>query len=511
VAAAPDHGRGEGHDAARLLVALPGPLRPPLTWIAGRPVGRILFRTTSGLVAVQIFDRAMTLAAQAFTSLFPILIMVGAIFGADQVAEFASLARMPESSRYLIQETLSDRGPGAFGVAGVLVVLLSSTGLARALARAYASVWEVSGMPSGVRAGWRWLLAVLLVAALLVGTRLAGWLTAGLSQPRLWYGALLLAADCAAAVLLPALLLGRAVPVRMLLPGGLAFALVMLAVRPAGTVYLPRALQTSHDRFGTIGLAFTYIGWLYVMAFCLLVTTVLGAVVARDDSAVGRLFHASHAPAPATGPATTGTPEPHREVATPMDMTPDSTVTPLPAVLRGRHWLQLAAGILAIAVGVTAIAWPSATVQVLGVLFGLNLLVTGAIRAGLLLFVPGYPLLYRVVGIVFGVLTAIVGILCLRNVTASVVLLVVVVAIGWILDGLVSIVLAVGRGGEHGGSGWGVATGLALVLAAVALLVWPKVGLTTLVAIGATVLIFVGIGQVVSALGGMREERRAPA
>jgi membrane protein len=49
-------------------------------------------------------------------------------------------------------------------------------------------------------------------------------------------------------------------------------------------------LQSSADRYGTIGVAFTYIGWLYVLAFCLLMTAILGQVVAQDEGALGRLI-----------------------------------------------------------------------------------------------------------------------------------------------------------------------------------------------------------------------------
>ncbi|PRY30851.1 membrane protein [Pseudosporangium ferrugineum] len=259
------------------------------TRIARCSAGRILLRTASEMIRVQIFDRAMTLAAQAFTSLFPLLIMVGVVLGAKQVERFASLARLPASSQHLLDETLTDRGLSAFGVAGIVVILLSSTGVARALARAYGSVWEVPRLPRGPRAAWRWLFAVLVLVALLIGTRLSGAFTSGLPRPGLWSAVLLLPADVAAGVLLPAVLMHRAVPIRPLVPGGVAFALVMLAVRPTGAVYLPRALRASDDRYGTIGLAFTYIGWLYVMAFCLLMTAVLGQVVARDDSLAGRL------------------------------------------------------------------------------------------------------------------------------------------------------------------------------------------------------------------------------
>jgi uncharacterized membrane protein HdeD (DUF308 family) len=177
-------------------------------------------------------------------------------------------------------------------------------------------------------------------------------------------------------------------------------------------------------------------------------------------------------------------------------------------VLEHRYWLRLLVGLLAIGVGAAAFAWPSATVQVIGILFGLNLLVTGLVRASLLLFVPGYPPLYRVLGIVFGVLTAIVGIVCLLNVRGSVMLLLVVVAVGWLLDGVVEIFLAVGNPEESGG-GWRIGTGLALLVGALAVLVWPELGLATFVAIGATVLVFVGTCQVISAVGNMRASRRA--
>ena len=186
----------------------------------------------------------------------------------------------------------------------------------------------------------------------------------------------------------------------------------------------------------------------------------------------------------------------------------DPAVPRFPPITRNRHWLELCLGVLAIGTGIAAFAWPSATIQVVAVLFGLNLLVTGLIRAGLLLFVPGYPLLYRLLGITFGMLTAIVGILCLRNITGSVKLLVVVIAIGWLLDGLVELFLAVGSPKEPG-SGARVATGVLMILGAIAILVWPKIGLGTFIFIGATVLIFVGAGHVISAVGGLRADHRS--
>ncbi|GAB1642213.1 HdeD family acid-resistance protein [Krasilnikovia sp. MM14-A1259] len=184
----------------------------------------------------------------------------------------------------------------------------------------------------------------------------------------------------------------------------------------------------------------------------------------------------------------------------------DSAVLGYPAIPEHRDWLRLTVGVFALMVGVAAFAWPDATVRVIGFLFGLNLVLTGSIHAVLLLFVPGYPMLFRVLGITFGVLTALVGILCLRNITASLALLLVIVAIGWLLDGLVQIFMAIGRSAE-GARGWRITSGVIMVLGAVAVLVWPHIGLATFVFVGATILVFVGIAQVVIAIAGMRAAR----
>ena len=274
---------------ARVLTIAPR-LRPPIAWLARGLVGRLLLHTAAGLVRVQIFDRAMTLAAQTFTSIFPLIILFGTVAGRGRSTSLAELAHLPDASRKVIDDALSQSGFSAFGVLGGLIVLLSSTSLARALTRAYAVIWSVRQAPAGPAAAWRGLIAVVTLALFAVGTRLLGWLTGGFPLPHLSAAALLLMTDCAVAIVVPRLLLGRAVPVRMLLPGGLAFGAVMLIVRPAGSVYLPRALDTSADRYGTIGVAFTYIGWLYVVAFGLLVAVVFGEVVARDEGVLGRFF-----------------------------------------------------------------------------------------------------------------------------------------------------------------------------------------------------------------------------
>ncbi|HYN96550.1 MAG TPA: YhjD/YihY/BrkB family envelope integrity protein [Pilimelia sp.] len=264
------------------LSAVPARLRPRAAPLLGHRIGQLLLHTVRELLRVQIFDRSMTLAAQAFTSVFPILIMLGALFGQRIRASLADTVHLPEATQHLFQEALRSSGMNSFGALGCLIVLLSATGLARALTRAYAAVWEVRGTPHGPAALWRWLVTVLALVLLMVGTRAIGATTAGLPLPHVLTGAILFVADCGLTVLVPRLLLGRCVPLRKLLAGGCAYALFMLALRPAGGLYLPRSLRVSEERYGTIGLAFTYISWLYVLSFALLVSAVVGRVL-NDD------------------------------------------------------------------------------------------------------------------------------------------------------------------------------------------------------------------------------------
>jgi uncharacterized membrane protein HdeD (DUF308 family) len=169
-------------------------------------------------------------------------------------------------------------------------------------------------------------------------------------------------------------------------------------------------------------------------------------------------------------------------------------------------WLSGLLGLAAIAIGIAALTWPGATLRVAGFLFGLNLLVTGLVRAVLCLVVSGYPVLYRLLGVVFGVLTAVVGVICLRNVFASAVLLMVFVAIGWIFDGVVEIAVAL-AGAEDPLRRWRITAGVLYVATAVVVLVWPALSLKAFLSVGAVALIVIGVAQVAITIGSARAAR----
>jgi membrane protein len=74
-------------------------------------------------------------------------------------------------------------------------------------------------------------------------------------------------------------------------------------VRPASSAFLPRALDVSADRYGTIGVAFTYIAWLYAISFCFLVAALVGQVIATDQGWFGRWIRGGEDSRPRVSPS----------------------------------------------------------------------------------------------------------------------------------------------------------------------------------------------------------------
>jgi uncharacterized membrane protein HdeD (DUF308 family) len=161
----------------------------------------------------------------------------------------------------------------------------------------------------------------------------------------------------------------------------------------------------------------------------------------------------------------------------------------------------------AVALAGATLAWPAVTVPVLGVLFGLNLLITGSVRAVLMTFAAvAYPVPYRIVAAVLGALTAVLGVLCLRDVQAAAVLLALVAGIGWLLGGVTDLVL--GRAGDAVAlSGWRLGIGTAAALAAIGVLVWPSLTLAGLVPVAAVLFLIAAAVELGAALIALRRRR----
>jgi membrane protein len=276
--------------AERILGLLPARLRGPVEWSLSRWPGRIGLRSAASCIRIELFDRSMTIAGQFFTSVFPILVTVAVWFGSNDSNRIADALNMPEQSRNVLDEALDTPTAASFGVISVLIVLISATSLSRALTRAVAAIWTLERPKSTLASAWRWLAAVLTLALSLVVVRSLGSFLKDVPPPVLWRAVAAFAVDVAMATFVPWILISGAVPPRRLLPGAVLFAAVMMAVRPASAIWLPHALDVSANRYGSIGVAFTYLAWLYVVSFCFLATAVLGQVITTDSGWLGRFI-----------------------------------------------------------------------------------------------------------------------------------------------------------------------------------------------------------------------------
>jgi uncharacterized BrkB/YihY/UPF0761 family membrane protein len=280
---------GMTEDQLALLDRLPPRIAALLAWMMEHWPGRVALRVAAGLRRIQVFDRAMTIAAQLFTSVFPILIMATAFFGKHQVSSaVSSIGDLPKETQDLIDEVAGGSDAATFGLLGVLVVLVSATSLSRALIRAYDAVWMHGRTRSQLNQAWRWFVAVVgLALAVGVTQKLAAALES--IPPRDWWATLLVAvANLGIATLVPWLLMAGRVPVRWLFPGGLLYAVGMLLAHPVSTRYLSASIEVSAARFGSIGVAFTYLTYLYIIAWWLLATAVVGQVLVADEGQVGQ-------------------------------------------------------------------------------------------------------------------------------------------------------------------------------------------------------------------------------
>lgn len=77
------------------------------------------------------------------------------------------------------------------------------------------------------------------------------------------------------------------VPLRALLPGAVLTGVFCGVVAQVGRVIMGPSLAASEERYGVIGVAFTYLGFLYVVSLSLIATSVIGAVLVRGNNRLG--------------------------------------------------------------------------------------------------------------------------------------------------------------------------------------------------------------------------------
>jgi uncharacterized membrane protein HdeD (DUF308 family) len=172
----------------------------------------------------------------------------------------------------------------------------------------------------------------------------------------------------------------------------------------------------------------------------------------------------------------------------------------------GRHWgWVLSFGIITTLAGIVVLAWPGATLLVIAVLFGVQLIIAGIFR-----FVAAFATDdagggTRVLLALLGVLSIIIGLWAVRHVLLTLLALILLLGIFWVVNGTIELFTALSHQGMPQ-RGWTAAMGVLSILAGIVVLVYPGESLFTLsIVLGIWLLIF----GLMEAMAGFRLRRLA--
>ncbi|MEU1271120.1 YhjD/YihY/BrkB family envelope integrity protein [Streptomyces sp. NPDC005799] len=255
----------------------------------------VITHLLSHLISVNVLDSATRLAAQTFLTAVPLLFVVASIAPPalrDQLVNslhdaFGLSGSANAELSKAVQGTgaPSDELRQTTGVIGGLMVLVSATACSRAMQRMCQRAWSLPKAGARV-AAWRW---VVWLAAWLLMFGLQGSLRDGFGLG-LWLGVpLLLIAEVAIWWWTQHLLLVARVPWRPLLPGALLTGAALTVLTSAAPLYVPRALNHSLDKYGSLGAVFTLLSWLITLCVVATLCITAGAVIAREPWAARRL------------------------------------------------------------------------------------------------------------------------------------------------------------------------------------------------------------------------------
>jgi len=178
---------------------------------------------------------------------------------------------------------------------------------------------------------------------------------------------------------------------------------------------------------------------------------------------------------------------------------PSDDLAGFPRLLANSAWqLLLTTGVAAIVVGVLVLAWPAATLVLIGALFGIYLLVSGIFQvAGA--FADHIPGSMRALGLVSGALSILLGLICFRGPAESILLLAIWIGFGWLLRGITQTFVAMSADALPA-RGWQVFFGIVAVIAGIVLITSPITSIATLTLVAGIWLVVVGVMEVIHAI-----------
>jgi len=171
---------------------------------------------------------------------------------------------------------------------------------------------------------------------------------------------------------------------------------------------------------------------------------------------------------------------------------------PLHQLARSAWQLLLFTGVVAAALGVIVLVWPGKTLVVVGVLFGIFLVVSG-IGYVFAAFGAHRGAAMRVLMFLTGVVSLVLGFFCFRDKLESILLLALWIGIGWVFRGVT--LLAAALSFDHlPGRGWQALAGLIIIIGGGVLIIYPLDSIEVLTLVAGIWLIIIGVIDVIDAI-----------
>jgi membrane protein len=270
------------------------------------PVSRVVNHVNT----LEAFDLSLVLAAQAFLTLVPLLIVLAAfaprLLGVQMSTELQAALGLSNSS-LAFRDMLGVPGHAARvgGMFGFVLLISAGLSTASALQRGYERIWSLRRLGL-LRSAWRstaWLAACVLAFGL---SGLAASAVKSLPESN----ALVVLIALAGAFLFwwwtPHLLLGGRIGWRALLPSAALTGGVLVTLLWISPLLMPGIVASSEYEFGPLGTVFVVMVWLTIVCSIVVFCAIAGQVIAtmpRLSRLVRLVPHGQLPERPASSPA----------------------------------------------------------------------------------------------------------------------------------------------------------------------------------------------------------------
>ena len=253
----------------------------------------LLWRVWERMLEIEFIDRSVALAAKAFVSFFPLVIVVAAFVPertrAAIISSVTARLGIRGDALTLVREAFVSSADvrQATGLLGLVLTIFFASSFTTALQRVYLRAWR-RPHHAGVAIYWRGLLCLLLVLlamALLGG--LSRTLDGGLGVGLLVIGAL--AGTSALWWFVAWFLLLGDVRARVLVPTGVITSFATGLFGASASIWMPEVVTSNEAQFGAFGIALSLVTWFSGASICVLIGACAGSVLAEDPGRLGSL------------------------------------------------------------------------------------------------------------------------------------------------------------------------------------------------------------------------------